>query len=111
MKRRPSPTAEASPSGSSPWVSPAFHTYSSYALPTTYRRLCALAWLQHVGGPDVIPIPGTTSIEHLDQNLAARRIALSEEEVSQISAIFDPAAVAGLRYPHNHMTFHANPSP
>ena len=73
--------------------------------------VCVLAWLQHVGGPDVIPIPGTTSIEHLGQNLAARRIVLSEEEACQISAIFDPAAVAGLRYPHNHMTFHANPSP
>lgn len=64
-----------------------------------------------MGGPDVIPIPGTTSIEHLDQNLAARSIVLTAEEVGQVSAIFDPAAVAGLRYPHNHMTFHANPGP
>ena len=69
------------------------------------------AWLHHVGGQDVIPIPGTTSIAHLDENLAARSISLSEEEVIEISTIFDPAAVAGLRYPHNHMTFHANPSP
>ena len=80
------------------------HAHRPLALPCP-----GSAWLHHVGGPDVIPIPGTTSIEHLDQNLAARRIVLSEEEAGQISAIFEPAAVAGLRYPHNHMTFHANP--
>ena len=44
----------------------------------------ALAWLLH-RAPNVLPIPGTTSIGHLDQNLAAGRITLSREQFEQIS--------------------------
>ena len=65
------------------------------------------AWL-HAQGDFVIPIPGTTSISHLEQNLKALEVELSVDEIEEINRIFDPSAVAGLRYPHNHMTFHAN---
>ncbi len=58
----------------------------------------ALAWL-HAQGPDVIPIPGTTSLVHFDQNYAALQIALSREELSEIDAIFRPEAVSGERNP------------
>jgi aryl-alcohol dehydrogenase-like predicted oxidoreductase len=33
----------------------------------------------------MLPIPGTSSVEHLEQNWDARRIALSSEEVAAIS--------------------------
>ena len=46
----------------------------------------SLAWLLHVS-PAVLPIPGTTSIEHLRQNLAAQDIELASEEVDQITEL------------------------
>ena len=41
----------------------------------------ALAWLLH-RSPCVVPIPGTSSIAHFEENWAAREIALSAEEVA-----------------------------
>ncbi|MBA3422127.1 MAG: aldo/keto reductase [Thermoleophilaceae bacterium] len=43
----------------------------------------ALAWLLH-RSPVMMPIPGTSSVEHLEENLAAARIELSDEEVREI---------------------------
>jgi pyridoxine 4-dehydrogenase len=43
----------------------------------------SLAWLLQLS-PAVLPIPGTTSIAHLHQNLAAQDIELTPEEVRQI---------------------------
>jgi aryl-alcohol dehydrogenase-like predicted oxidoreductase len=43
----------------------------------------ALAWLL-ARSPSMLPIPGTSSVEHLEQNWEARRIALSPEEVATI---------------------------
>jgi len=43
----------------------------------------ALAWLL-ARSPVMLPIPGTTSVEHLEQNWDARRIALSPDEVAAI---------------------------
>lgn len=43
----------------------------------------ALAWLlKH--SPVMLPIPGTSSIAHLEENIAAGAIGLSDEEVSRI---------------------------
>eukprot|EP01038_Epipyxis_sp_PR26KG_P007831 gene7831-10637_t len=65
----------------------------------------ALAWL-HAKGPDVIPIPGTTSVHHFDQNYSALNIVLSIEELTEIDSIFHIDAAKGERYAHNHLTFH-----
>ena len=43
----------------------------------------ALAWLLH-SSPVMLPIPGTSSVEHLEENLAAAQIELSDEEVREI---------------------------
>jgi pyridoxine 4-dehydrogenase len=40
----------------------------------------ALAWLLH-RSPVMLPIPGTSSVEHLEENLAAAAIELSDDEV------------------------------
>jgi pyridoxine 4-dehydrogenase len=40
----------------------------------------ALAWLL-ARSPSVLPIPGTSSVAHLEENVAAASLALSEEEV------------------------------
>jgi aryl-alcohol dehydrogenase-like predicted oxidoreductase len=43
----------------------------------------AIAWLlQH--SPVMLPIPGTSSIEHLEENVAAAELELTEEEVAAI---------------------------
>jgi aryl-alcohol dehydrogenase-like predicted oxidoreductase len=46
----------------------------------------ALAWHLHVA-PHTLPIPGTTSLDHLETNLAAARIQLSDDEVTTITAL------------------------
>jgi pyridoxine 4-dehydrogenase len=44
----------------------------------------ALAWLL-ARSPIVLPIPGTSSLEHLEENWDARRIALSREDLEAIA--------------------------
>jgi aryl-alcohol dehydrogenase-like predicted oxidoreductase len=51
----------------------------------------ALAWLLH-RSPIMLPIPGTSSIEHLEQNVAAASLRLSEEEYEKLSRV--PAMAA-----------------
>ncbi|MFG2532450.1 aldo/keto reductase [Streptomyces sp. NPDC048516] len=46
----------------------------------------ALAWLLH-RSPVLLPTPGTGSPAHLDENLAAGRIVLTEGEVAQLDAL------------------------
>jgi aryl-alcohol dehydrogenase-like predicted oxidoreductase len=58
----------------------------------------ALAWLLHQG-EDIVPIPGTRRIERLDENAAAARISLDEEELETLDTILSGHAVVGERYP------------
>ena len=51
----------------------------------------ALAWLLH-RSPMMLPIPGTSSVEHLEQNVAAASLRLSEEEYERLSRV--PAMAA-----------------
>jgi aryl-alcohol dehydrogenase-like predicted oxidoreductase len=44
----------------------------------------ALAWLL-ARSPILLPIPGTSSVEHLEENWDARRIALTKDEVAAIA--------------------------
>jgi pyridoxine 4-dehydrogenase len=46
----------------------------------------ALAWLLHVS-PVILPIPGTSKVAHLEENLAAASIALTESEISELTAL------------------------
>jgi len=46
----------------------------------------ALAWLLK-RSPVMLPIPGTTSIKHLEENVAAAAIELSEEEFAALSGL------------------------
>jgi aryl-alcohol dehydrogenase-like predicted oxidoreductase len=45
----------------------------------------ALAWLLR-RSPVVVPIPGTSSIEHLEENVAATSVELSDEEFEQLNS-------------------------
>jgi len=51
----------------------------------------ALAWLLR-RSPIMLPIPGTSSVEHLEQNVAAASLRLSEEEYERLSRV--PAMAA-----------------
>jgi aryl-alcohol dehydrogenase-like predicted oxidoreductase len=57
----------------------------------------ALAWLLHKG-PDIVPIPGTTSVEHLREDLAAADVKLSQELLARLEALINEDTVAGNRY-------------
>jgi aryl-alcohol dehydrogenase-like predicted oxidoreductase len=62
----------------------------------------ALAWLLH-RGDDIVPIPGTTSPDHLASNAAAVDVELTDRELAEIDAIAPEGAAAGLRYPESSM--------
>ncbi|RDX46115.1 Aldo/keto reductase [Lentinus brumalis] len=71
----------------------------------------SLAWLL-AQGDDIIPIPGTTKIANLKQNLAAVDIKLSPEDVEEVRKIAAAAdATHGTRYPADvmHLIFADTP--
>jgi aryl-alcohol dehydrogenase-like predicted oxidoreductase len=48
----------------------------------------ALAWLL-ARSPVMLPIPGTSTVAHLEDNLAGATITLSEEDMKALSAATD----------------------
>ncbi|MES2191103.1 MAG: aldo/keto reductase [Pseudomonadota bacterium] len=57
----------------------------------------ALAWLLHKA-PHIIPIPGTTSVEHLKDDLGAADVVLSPEVFAKVDALINQKTVTGHRY-------------
>jgi pyridoxine 4-dehydrogenase len=76
-----------------PWLPVAPTATARAAGPATAvaRRLCAtptqiaLAWLLH-RSPVMLPIPGTTSRAHLEENIAAATLPLSASDYAQLTA-------------------------
>jgi pyridoxine 4-dehydrogenase len=74
-----------------------FSPIQSSALAGTATRLgatpmqVALAWLLR-RAPNILLIPGTSSLAHLEENLAAANVALSEETVAELDAIGEGVA-------------------
>ncbi len=58
----------------------------------------ALAWLLH-RGEHVLPIPGTTSAAHLEEDLAAAELVLGDDMFARVEELINPQTVAGPRYP------------
>jgi aryl-alcohol dehydrogenase-like predicted oxidoreductase len=50
------------------------------------RTQVALAWLLK-RSPVMLPIPGTSSLEHLEQNIAAASLRLSDEEYEELAGV------------------------
>ncbi|TKY45277.1 aldo-keto reductase 1 [Spatholobus suberectus] len=65
-------------------------------LPTN-SFLLALAWVLHQG-IDVVPIPGTTKIKNLDQNIGALSLKFTESDLREISEAVPIDDVAGNRH-------------
>ena len=57
----------------------------------------ALAWLLHQA-PHVLPIPGTTCVEHLNEDLAAADVKLSPDVIARAEALVNHQTVQGNRY-------------
>lgn len=57
----------------------------------------ALAWTL-AKGEHVIALPGTTSLAHLEENHRAGAVRLTDAQVRELDAAFDPKKVAGPRY-------------
>ncbi len=63
----------------------------------TIAQLC-LAWCLHKGD-HIMPIPGTKNIAHLEENMGALDIHLSDSDMQSIDALINNDTVAGARYP------------
>jgi pyridoxine 4-dehydrogenase len=49
--------------------------------------------------PSFVPIPGTTKLHRLDENIGAAAVELSAEDLATIERAFAGIAVQGERYP------------
>jgi aryl-alcohol dehydrogenase-like predicted oxidoreductase len=58
----------------------------------------ALAWLL-AQKPWIVPIPGTTKLERLEENIGAVSIGLTREDLREIDAAASKITVQGARYP------------
>jgi aryl-alcohol dehydrogenase-like predicted oxidoreductase len=58
----------------------------------------ALAWLL-VQKPWIVPIPGTTKLHRLEENIGAAAVELTPEDLLQLETAASKVAVQGARYP------------
>ena len=58
----------------------------------------ALAWLLSQK-PWIVPIPGTTKLHRLEENIGAVNVGLTSEDLRQLDAATSQIAVQGARYP------------
>jgi aryl-alcohol dehydrogenase-like predicted oxidoreductase len=60
----------------------------------------ALAWLL-AQKPWIVPIPGTTKLNRLEENIGAAAIELASDDLREIDSAASMIAVQGARYPEN----------
>ncbi|MCG6534530.1 MAG: aldo/keto reductase [Syntrophales bacterium LBB04] len=60
----------------------------------------ALAWLL-AQKPWIVPIPGTTKLERLDENIRAVAVELTPDDLREIDSAASKITVQGARYPEN----------
>lgn len=84
------------------------HFEANLALLDGFRALAAeagctpgqlsLAWVL-AQGPHVLPIPGTSRVDHLEENLGAARLVLDAALLARIDRLVNQRTVSGPRYP------------
>jgi len=57
----------------------------------------ALAWVMG-HGDDIVPIPGTTKVKNLEENVAAAEIELTEDDLRRLDEVAPKGVAAGDRY-------------
>lgn len=60
----------------------------------------ALAWVL-AQKPWIVPIPGTTKIHRLEENLKAEQVVLTKADLDEIESVFSQIQVQGDRYPEH----------
>jgi aryl-alcohol dehydrogenase-like predicted oxidoreductase len=60
----------------------------------------ALAWLL-AQKPWIVPIPGTTKLHRLDENLRAASLELTSDDIQGIESATSKMTVEGARYPEH----------
>lgn len=58
----------------------------------------ALAWVM-AQQSWIVPIPGTTKVSRLEENLKAEQLVLTQEDLGEIEEVFSTIQVQGARYP------------
>ena len=61
----------------------------------------ALAWLL-AKKPWIVPIPGTTKLPRLEENLGGAEVTLSQQDVQSLEAASSQVKIEGARYPKFH---------
>jgi aryl-alcohol dehydrogenase-like predicted oxidoreductase len=83
------------------------HFAANLALLPAYKALAqeagctpaqlALAWLLHKA-PHIVPVPGTTSTDHLREDVAAQAVRLTPDLIGRLEALINQQTVSGHRY-------------
>jgi aryl-alcohol dehydrogenase-like predicted oxidoreductase len=60
----------------------------------------ALAWLL-AQKPWIVPIPGTTKLERLEENIRAAEIQLTSDDLCEIDSAASKINIQGARYPEH----------
>jgi aryl-alcohol dehydrogenase-like predicted oxidoreductase len=66
----------------------------------------AIAWplaQRERAGVTIVPIPGAKSRKHLEENVRAAELQLSENDLKEMGRLAAPGAAAGTRYPGGQM--------
>lgn len=58
----------------------------------------ALAWLLHQG-QHLLPIPGTTKLQHLEENMQSSQLVLDDQQLAILDQLINQNTVSGARYP------------
>ena len=64
------------------------------------RAQVALAWVL-ARKPWIVPIPGTTKLHRLEENVAAADVELSSDDLSEIDRALSALTIQGARYPEH----------
>lgn len=66
----------------------------------------AIAWTMAQGkraGAFIVPIPGAKSRRHLEENIRAAELVLSDDDLAELDRLVPPGAASGTRYPEGQM--------
>ena len=62
------------------------------------KPAAALGWMLQKGD-GIVPIPGTTKLSHLEENIRAANLAVSPEEWKELEDALSRVEIVGDRYP------------
>ncbi|RPD47260.1 aldo/keto reductase [Paracnuella aquatica] len=64
----------------------------------------AIAWLM-AQKPWIVPIPGTTSMDHMQQNSSSHKVQFTSSEIAELNAAVRAIEIKGLRLPEATLAF------